>query len=125
MPRAGWQGLASDPAIRFTVEHVDIDGDRAVFRWRITGTENYRGVNLMRVRDGKIVEALRYGKRPQQAVSSRRVVPCSADPRQTANATVTGHPRNSRNVSDSPKPTQQQPPQEPSSAPVPPTVPTS
>ena len=61
---AGWQGLASDPAIQFTVEHVDVDGDRAVIRWRITGAENYRGVNLMRVRDGKIVEALGYGKRP-------------------------------------------------------------
>jgi hypothetical protein len=61
---AGWQGLASDPAIQFTVEHVDVDGDRAVIRWRVTGTENYRGVNLMRVRDGKIVEALGYGKRP-------------------------------------------------------------
>ena len=61
---AGWQGLASDPAIQFTVEHVDVDGDRAVIRWRITGAENYRGVNLMRVRDGKIIEALGYGKRP-------------------------------------------------------------
>jgi ketosteroid isomerase-like protein len=60
---AGWQGLASDPTIQFTVEHVDIDGDRAVIRWRITGAENYRGVNLMRVRDGKIIEALGYGKR--------------------------------------------------------------
>jgi ketosteroid isomerase-like protein len=61
---AGWQGLAADPAIQFAVEHVDVDGDRAVIRWRITGAENYRGVNLMRVRDGKIVEALGYGKRP-------------------------------------------------------------
>jgi hypothetical protein len=61
---AGWQGLASDPAIQFSVEHVDIDGDRAVIRWRVTGTENYRGVNLMRVRDGKVIEALGYGKRP-------------------------------------------------------------
>ena len=61
---AGWQGLASDPTIRFSVENVDVDGDRAVIRWRITGAENYRGVNLMRVRDGKIVEALGYGKRP-------------------------------------------------------------
>lgn len=61
---AGWQGLASEPTIQFTVEHVDIDDDRAVIRWRITGAENYRGVNLMRVRDGKIVEALGYGKRP-------------------------------------------------------------
>ena len=61
---AGWQGLASEPTITFEVEHVEVDGDRAVIRWRITGAENYRGVNLMRVRDGKIVEALGYGKRP-------------------------------------------------------------
>jgi ketosteroid isomerase-like protein len=61
---AGWQQLASDPAIQFSVEHVDVDGDRAVIRWRVTGTLDYRGVNLMRVRDGKIVEALGYGKRP-------------------------------------------------------------
>jgi len=59
---AGRQGLATDPSIRFEVEHVD--GDRAVIRWRVTGARNYRGVNLMRVRDGKIVEALGYGKRP-------------------------------------------------------------
>ena len=61
---AGWQGLASDPAIQFAVEHVDVDGDRAVIRWRVTGAQDYRGVNLMRVRDGKIIEALGYGKRP-------------------------------------------------------------
>jgi hypothetical protein len=61
---AGWQGLATEPSIRFDVEHVDVDGDRAVIRWRIMGAEHYRGVNLMRVRDGKIVEALGYGKRP-------------------------------------------------------------
>jgi ketosteroid isomerase-like protein len=61
---AGWQGLAADASITFEVEHVDIDGDRAVIRWRVTGAQNYRGVNLMRVRDGKIVEALGYGKRP-------------------------------------------------------------
>jgi hypothetical protein len=36
----------------------------SVIRWRVTGAQNYRGVNLMRVRDGKIVEALGYGKRP-------------------------------------------------------------
>jgi hypothetical protein len=61
---AGWQGLASDPTIQFEVEHVDIDGDRAVIRWRVTGAQDYRGVNLMRVRHGKIIEALGYGKRP-------------------------------------------------------------
>jgi hypothetical protein len=37
--------------------------------------QDYRGVNLMRVRDGRIVEALGYGERPQQAVSSRWLVP--------------------------------------------------
>jgi ketosteroid isomerase-like protein len=61
---AGWQGLATEDTIRFEVEHVDVDGERAVIRWRIIGAENYRGVNLMRLRDGKIVEALGYGKRP-------------------------------------------------------------
>jgi hypothetical protein len=33
---AGWQGLASDPTIQFEVEHVDVDGDRALIRWRVT-----------------------------------------------------------------------------------------
>ena len=37
---AGWQGLASDPAIIFVVEHMDVDDDRAVIRWRSTGAEN-------------------------------------------------------------------------------------
>lgn len=62
---AGWQGLIRDPGIRFEVEHVDVDGDRAVIRWRLHASDApFRGVNLMRVRDGKIVEALGYGKRP-------------------------------------------------------------
>lgn len=61
---AGWQGLASDPSIRFEVEHVDVYGESAVIRWRIHGEQQFRGVNLMRVREGKIVEALGYGKRP-------------------------------------------------------------
>jgi ketosteroid isomerase-like protein len=62
---AGWQGLILDPDIRFEVEHVDVDGDRAVIRWRLHAAEaSFRGVNLMRVHDGKIVEALGYGKRP-------------------------------------------------------------
>jgi hypothetical protein len=61
---AGWQALATDPAIRFEIEHVDIYGDRAVIRWRLHADEPYRAVTLMRLRDGKIVEALGYGKRP-------------------------------------------------------------
>jgi hypothetical protein len=33
-------------------------------RLAVTGAQNYRGVNLMRVRAGKTVEALGYGERP-------------------------------------------------------------
>lgn len=61
---AGWQGLACDPTIQFEHEHVDVYGDTGVIRWRITGAQDFRGVTLMRVRNGKIVEALGYGKRP-------------------------------------------------------------
>jgi hypothetical protein len=61
---AGWRELIVNPEIRFETEHVDVDDDRAVIRWRLVAAEPFRGVNLMRVRDGKIVEALGYGKRP-------------------------------------------------------------
>lgn len=90
---AGWQGLVADPAIQFAVEHVDVDGHRAVIRWRITGTENYRGVNLMRIRDGK---------------SSRHSGTASGRSRQGRAATaggerhVHGDPRTSSSGSDSP-----------------------
>ena len=47
-----------------------MSGDRATIRWRYrfgAGDENsVRGVNLMEVRDGKIVEALGYVKAPLQ-----------------------------------------------------------
>lgn len=61
---AGWQELASDQTSRFDHESVDVYGDRAIIRWRLTGDQEFRGVTLMRVRDGQIVEALGYGKRP-------------------------------------------------------------
>jgi hypothetical protein len=61
---AGWQALATDTSSAFELEHVDVDGERAVVRWRLNADPPFRGVNLMRVRDGKIVEALGYGKRP-------------------------------------------------------------
>jgi ketosteroid isomerase-like protein len=63
-----WQALATESATSFDVEDVVVSGDRAVIRWRYRfgdGDENsVRGVNLMHVRDGKIVEALGYAKRP-------------------------------------------------------------
>jgi hypothetical protein len=65
---AFWHALASDPNNVFTVEDVTVAGDRAVIRWRYhygEGQESAtRGVNLMQVRDSRIVEALGYAKVP-------------------------------------------------------------
>jgi ketosteroid isomerase-like protein len=61
-----WQELIADPEGSFEPEDVLVSGDRATIRWRYRfgdGEENtVRGVNLMHVRDGKIVEALGYVK---------------------------------------------------------------
>ena len=66
---AFWQALAADRAAWFDVEDTIAMGDRAVIRWRFNFGEggSVRGVNLMRVRDGRIVEALGYSKSPGQA----------------------------------------------------------
>jgi ketosteroid isomerase-like protein len=67
-----WQELAADSTSSFEVEEVVVYGDRATIRWRYRfgeGDENsVRGVNLMHVREGKIVEALGYVKTPEQVV---------------------------------------------------------
>jgi ketosteroid isomerase-like protein len=61
-----WQELIADPNGSFQPEEVVVSGDRATIRWRYRfgeGDENsVRGVTLMHVRDGKIVEALGYVK---------------------------------------------------------------
>ena len=55
-----WSGVASDKNIQFEEERVDIVGDRALIFWRLpldNGNTRYlRGVNIIHVRDGKIVE---------------------------------------------------------------------
>ena len=61
---AGWQGLASDPAIQFRSSTSTSTATEPSSAGGSPAPQNYRGVNLMRVRDGKIVEALGYGKRP-------------------------------------------------------------
>jgi ketosteroid isomerase-like protein len=63
---AFWQGLAADPSSHFEVEDTIATGDRAVIRWRFHFGDggSVRGVNLMQVRDGRIVEALGYAKTP-------------------------------------------------------------
>lgn len=64
---ANWQGLASETHSIFDQEEVLVAGDRAIIRWRYVfgprGSDALRGVNIMRVRDGLIVEAMGYAKR--------------------------------------------------------------
>ena len=59
-----WQAIATQPGTRFDVEEVVAMGERGIIRWRYNFGEgqSLRGVNLMRVRDGKIVEAMGYVK---------------------------------------------------------------
>lgn len=63
---AVWQGLAGAADTQFTLEDVFVAGERAVIRWRYrfgsSDGESIRGVNLMRVRAGQIVEAMGYVK---------------------------------------------------------------
>jgi ketosteroid isomerase-like protein len=61
-----WQGIAADKNLNFETEGIDILGDRGIIRWRLKWGEAkdqyVRGVNIMRVKDGKVVEALGYVK---------------------------------------------------------------
>ena len=66
---AFWQAMAADRVNRFEVEDTFVMGDRANVRWRFhfEGGGSVRGVSLMRVRDGRIAEALAYAKTPGQS----------------------------------------------------------
>jgi hypothetical protein len=61
-----WTGIATMAGMHFEPECIIARGDRGEIRWRLVwGPEpenSVRGVNLMRVRDGRIVEALGYVK---------------------------------------------------------------
>ena len=61
-----WTDIATMPGAYFEPECIIARGDRGEIRWRlIWGSkhgDSVRGVNLMRVCDGKIVEALGYVK---------------------------------------------------------------
>ncbi|MEV7189767.1 nuclear transport factor 2 family protein [Kitasatospora sp. NPDC093102] len=63
---AFWRALAADHTTQFQPEDIAVAGDRATIRWRYRfgdePTDSVRGVNLMRVEDGRIVEALGYSK---------------------------------------------------------------
>jgi ketosteroid isomerase-like protein len=61
-----WQEIATTPGTHFDLEDVFVAGERAIIRWRYwwgeKEAESVRGVNLMRVRDGRIIEAMGYVK---------------------------------------------------------------
>lgn len=59
-----WQAMVVDTRGTFEQEEVAILGDRAINRWRYRYADgsSLRGVTLLRVEDGKIVEALGYAK---------------------------------------------------------------
>jgi hypothetical protein len=63
---AFWQGIASDPGMRFTIEEIRTIGDHSLIFWRLASGEgdapSLRGVNIMRVRAGLIVEGRGYVK---------------------------------------------------------------
>ncbi len=62
--RAVWEALfAASPTARFEAEEMVVAGDRATVRWRYDwGDGHVRGIDLFRVRDGKVAEKLSYVK---------------------------------------------------------------
>jgi ketosteroid isomerase-like protein len=62
--RKTWEKLFADnPDARFVTEDLFTGDDRAVVRWRYEwGSGHVRGVDVMRVRDGKVAEKLSYVK---------------------------------------------------------------
>ena len=66
--RTVWEGFfAFTPTANFAAEEQFAVGDRCVVRWRYTWEENgetrhLRGVDILRVRDGKLAEKLAYVK---------------------------------------------------------------
>ncbi|RUU84662.1 MULTISPECIES: nuclear transport factor 2 family protein [unclassified Mesorhizobium] len=59
-----WTAIATQAGTRFDIEETFVAGDRATIRWRyfMADGNSLRGVNLMRVADGRIVEAMGYVK---------------------------------------------------------------
>jgi len=61
-----WTQIATMPGAHFEPESIIARGDRGEIRWRLVWgpdrSSSVRGVNLMRVHDGRIVEAQGYVK---------------------------------------------------------------
>jgi ketosteroid isomerase-like protein len=69
-----WTNLANNRDGAFEVEDVVVFGERANVRWRYRFgpglSQSVRGVTLIRLRDGLIVEALAYAKTGDASVST-------------------------------------------------------
>jgi hypothetical protein len=63
---SSWEALIDDTTSHFEVEDVHTGDEWALIRWRYVCSpgpdDSVRGVNVMRVVDGKIVEAADYSK---------------------------------------------------------------
>ncbi|MFN8027755.1 MAG: nuclear transport factor 2 family protein [Acidimicrobiia bacterium] len=67
--RATWEAFfAASPTAHFDAEDVVVSGDRCVVQWHYTWTGDdgslgsVRGVDVLRVRDGKVAEKFAYVK---------------------------------------------------------------
>lgn len=61
--RAAWKPIFDDLASRFEEEETIVAGDRVVQRWRYSWDGGHvRGVDVFRVRDGKVAQKLSYVK---------------------------------------------------------------
>ena len=62
--RAVWQGFfQANPGAQFEIEDQFAADDRCVVRWRYDwGSGHVRGVDVFRVRDGRVAEKLSYVK---------------------------------------------------------------
>ena len=62
--RAFWERFfAASPRAHFAAEEIFASGDRCAVSWRYSwGDGHIRGVDLFRVRDGKVAEKLSYVK---------------------------------------------------------------
>jgi ketosteroid isomerase-like protein len=69
-----WRNLADNRDGAFADEDIVVMDDRAIIRWRYRFgpglSQSVRGVNVMRLRDGQIVEALGYVKSGDASVAT-------------------------------------------------------
>lgn len=61
--RVAWKAIFANTTAQFTTEDMFVANDRVLTTWRYEwGDGHVRGVDVMRVRDGKVAEKLSYVK---------------------------------------------------------------